>query len=173
MAVPAIPSLDIADEQLGHRFGAGEHRARSLEVEVHRHVVVGVDAGGDHDVEVGGRRDAGDPRDVAAEPDHGEVDEGVHATRFEFVEPRDGVGLAAGFVAPDRGIVLHHLGGQHEDVLMHERDAEIGCIDRSPCGIHLGHTAMLGRSWVSLRRNRYMSGESVQSRAATLVPAPG
>ena len=75
-----------------------------------RHVVVGVQAGGDDDVQVGGRRDAGDPRDVAAQPDHREVDDGVHAARLELVEPVDRVGHALRFVAPRFGVVLRDLG---------------------------------------------------------------
>ena len=68
---------------------AVEQRARAEEVEVHRHVVVGVDAGGDDDVDVGGRGDPGDAGDVAAQADHGEVDDGVHAAGLELVEPGD------------------------------------------------------------------------------------
>ena len=95
MPVPAMPSLMSRDEHLGHGLRAVEQRARPAEVEVHRHVVVGVEAGGDDDVEVGGRGDPRDARDVAAEPDHRQVDDGVHAAGLQFVEPGDRVGLAA------------------------------------------------------------------------------
>ena len=38
-------------------------------------------------------------------------------------------------------IVLGDLGGHDEHVLVHERDAEIGGVDRSPRGIQLRHVA--------------------------------
>ena len=49
---------------------------------------------------VGGRGDAGDARDVAAEADHRQVDDAVDAAGLELVEPRDRIGLPFGLVAP-------------------------------------------------------------------------
>ena len=139
MPVPAMPSVMSRDEHVGHGLRAVEQRSRAAEVEVHRHVVVGVDAGGDDDVDVGGRGDAGDAGDVAAEPDHRQVDDAVHAAGLELAQAGDGVGLALGLVAPDLGIVVDDLGGQHEDVLVHQRHAEVGGVDRSSRGIQLRH----------------------------------
>jgi hypothetical protein len=42
--------------------------------------------------------------------------------RVQLVEARHGVGDALLFVAPDIGIVLQDLGGQHEDVFVHQGD---------------------------------------------------
>ncbi len=81
------------------------------------------------------RGDAGDARDVATQPDHGEVDDGVHAARLELVEPGDGVGHPCVFVAPRLRVVLRDLGGHDEHVLVHERDADVSGIDWSLSGI--------------------------------------
>ena len=57
---------DLADEEVDHRLLAAEHRARTPEVEVHRDLVVGVDARGHDDVDLGHlRRDRRDARDGA------------------------------------------------------------------------------------------------------------
>ena len=117
--------LDVADEHVGHDLGTAERCARPAVVKVDRHVVVGVQPGRDDDVEVGLRRDSGDPRDVAAEADDREVDDGVDAAGLQFVQPGDRVGDAFGLVAPGFGIVLQDLGGHDEHVLVHERHAEV------------------------------------------------
>ncbi len=132
---------DVADEHVGHDLRAVEQGARPAEVEVHRHVVVGVDAGGDDDVDVGGRRDARDAGDVAAEPDHRQVDDAVDAAGLELVQALDRVGLTFGLVAPHLGMVGIDLGGQHEDVFVHQRHAEVGGVDGSSSGIQLRHSA--------------------------------
>ena len=49
--------LDVADEHVDHGLRAAERGAGPAVVEVHRHVVVGVEAGGDDDVELGRRGD--------------------------------------------------------------------------------------------------------------------
>ena len=85
--------LDVADEHVGHDLRAAQGAAGALVVEPERDVVVGVQTGGDHDVQVGGRGDPGDARDVAAQPDHGQVDDGVDAAGLQLVEPLDGVGF--------------------------------------------------------------------------------
>ena len=106
-----------------------------------RHVVVGVEAGGDDDVDVGGRGDPRDAGDVTAEPDDRQVDDAVHAAGLELVEAVDRVGLSLVLVAPDVGMVVDDLGGQHEDVFMHQRHAEVGGVDGSSRGIQLRHSA--------------------------------
>ncbi len=127
--------LDVADEHVGHDLRAAQLCARALVVEPERYVVVGVKPSRDNDIELGGGRDAGDARDVAAQPDHGEVDDGVHAAGLEFIEPGDGVGDPLFLVAPGFRIVLRDLGGHDEHVLVHERDAKIGGIDMSASGV--------------------------------------
>ena len=98
--------LDVADEHVGHGLRAAELVRRGPGSGRNRHVVVGVQPGGDDDVQLGGRRDAGDARNVAAQPDHGQVDDGVDAAGLQFVEPIDGVGFPFGFVAPGFRVVL-------------------------------------------------------------------
>jgi len=134
--------LDVPNEQLRHRLGAVKHGARPGEVEVHRHVVVGVHPGGNDNVELGGRRDA---RDVSAKPDDGEIDDAVHAARLQLVEATDRIGLATGFLTPDLGIVLHNLGRQHEYMLVHQRDAQVGRVDCAPRSVQLCHGRILLR----------------------------
>ena len=132
--------LDVADEHLGHGLGSAERSAGAEVVEVHRHVVVGVEAGRHDDVQFGGRGDAGDARKVAAEADDGQVDDGVDAAGLEFVQPDDRVGFALGAVAPGLRVVLHDLGGHDEHVLVHERHAEVGGVD-GPCrGVEKWHS---------------------------------
>ena len=64
------------------RIGPG-----SPEVEVHRDFVVGVDTGRHDDVDLGNLlRDRRDPRDVATQPDHGEVDERVDPVLLELAQ---------------------------------------------------------------------------------------
>ncbi len=55
--------------------------------------------------------DARDARNVAAEADHGQVDDAVDAAGLELVEPVDRVGLARGLVTPHLGVVGDHLRG--------------------------------------------------------------
>ena len=117
--------LDIADEQVRHGFGSVQFGTRPGEVEEHRHVVVGVDTGRHNDVQLGGRRDALDAGNVAAQPDNREIDDAVHAAGLQFVQPRDRVGHPLLLVTPNLGIVLQNLGREDEDVLVHQGDAEI------------------------------------------------
>ena len=126
--------LDIADEHVGHDLRAAHLAARTQVMEVERHVVVGVKPGCHNDIELSGRRDARDPRDVATQSDHGEVDDGIHAAGLELVEPGDGVGHPLFFIAPGFRVVLGDLGGHDEYVLVHECDAKLGGIDRSAYG---------------------------------------
>jgi hypothetical protein len=104
-------------------------------VEPKRYVVVGVQPRRDDDVQVGGRGNTGDPWDVAAQPDHGEVDDGVDAARLQLVEPIDGIGHPFVFVAPCLRVVQRDFRGHDEHVLVHERDADVGGIDWSLSGI--------------------------------------
>ena len=129
--------------------------ARALVVKPERHVVIGVKPGRHNDIQAGGRRDAGNARDIAAQADHREVDDGVHAAGLQLVEPGDGIGHSLFFVAPGVGVVLGNFGGHDEYVLVHERHAEISGIDGSTRGIEFGHVADArpGR-WSSNRGSR-------------------
>src|SRR6266851_1704239 len=44
-------ALDVAHEHIDHELPSAQRSSRSLEVEVKRNVVVGVDAGGDDDID--------------------------------------------------------------------------------------------------------------------------
>ncbi len=77
--VSAMPSSMSRTNMSDMISGPPSMAAGALVVEPERHVVVGVQTGRDDDVQVGGRGDAGDARDVAAQPDHRQVDDGVDA----------------------------------------------------------------------------------------------
>jgi hypothetical protein len=128
---------DVADEEVGHRLlrAAGEEE---------RHLVERVDAGGDHDVEVGNLLgDPLDPADVSALADHGDVDDRVDAVLGQLAQLADGVGDAPVLLAPLVGIVLLDVGRHHEDVLVHEHPAELGGLDRAPRRLDVCHTSMV------------------------------
>ncbi len=115
--------LDIPDEHVDHRvgdFGAGDRvERRTPVVEEERHVVVGVAAGGHDDVQIRKLlRDALDAWDVAAESDHGRVDDGAHSLRCKCAELLDRIGDPRLLVAPLVGVVLLDVGTEHEDVLV-------------------------------------------------------
>ena len=150
--------LDVTDEQVGHDLGPVQRRTRAEVVETERHVGVGVDAGRDDDVEIGGRGDSRDPRDVAAESDDGEIDDGVDASCLQLVEPRDRARLPRGVLTPRFRVVLHDFRRHDEDVFVHQRHTEIVGVDRAPRRIHFWHSGSLlrgGRLAVHDRHNRH------------------
>ncbi len=104
-------------------------------MEVERDVVVGINSGCDDNVDGRLPSHSLDAWNVAAETDHGEVDHGFYALRAEFVEPRHRIRNTFFFIAPSLRIVLHDLGGQHENVLVHESDAEFGGVEGSSNGV--------------------------------------
>lgn len=106
----------------------------------------GVKAGCHNDIQFSCRRDAGDPRDVAAQSDHSEIHDGVDTARLEFVEPGDGVGHPLLRIAPSFRKIPSDLGGHDEDVLVYERDAEVRGTDLAASGIQFWHNSMLVRS---------------------------
>ena len=108
-------------------------------VEEERHVVVGVQPGRDDDPEVHLLGDAGDARDVPPQPDDGRVDDGPDAERGHLVELVDGVGDALVLAAPLLRVVLLHVRGEREDVLVHEDLAEVLGVDGSGGGLDLRH----------------------------------
>ena len=83
MSVPWMPCLDVVDE-------AARPCGRASRVrEVVRHLVVRVEAGGDDDLHARLLRRFADERDVAAEAEHGEVDDGRDAVRLRLGELGD------------------------------------------------------------------------------------
>ena len=129
---------DVTHEHVDHHLGPLEDRARAAEVEVVRHVVVRVEPGRGDDVDVDLLVDLLDPRDVAPEPDDGEVDDGVDALRLEVSEASDGV-VDALLLVPALRIVGHDLGAQDEHMLVHEHAAEARGVDGTANGLDGGH----------------------------------
>ena len=72
-------------------------------------------------------------------PIGGDVDDRGDAIRGQFAQAADGVGDALGLIPPFLGIVLLHLGGEHEDVLMHQHPAEGGGLHRAARRLDLRH----------------------------------
>jgi hypothetical protein len=155
--------LDVAHEPVGHELdaAAGEEAA---EVHVQGDVVVGVDAGGDDDLHAGLLRDPLDARHVAAQADHGQVDDRVDAAVLQLVELGDGVRDLTLLVPPDVE-VLHHLRREDEHVLVHERATEVGGVDRTPDRLHLRHGVRLPSAVRgSVARSRSCSPASYRRR---------
>ena len=128
---------DVADEEIGHRL---LRPAREEE----RDLVEGIDAGGHHDVQLRDLiGDPLDPPDVPALADDGDDDDRADAVPRQLAKPADGVGDTLLLVAPFLGIVLLHVGGHHEDVLVHQHTPEIGDVDGSArrlnCLFHTPH----------------------------------
>ena len=131
------PVAGVGDEQLVELVDAAPEGTAPV-VEVVGELVVGVEAGGHHDVDV---HLVGHPfheLDVTAEPDDGEVDDGADARLVEFPQPFDGL-RDAGLGIPPGGPVLLDLRRQDEDVLVHERGPELLGVDRPASGHDGGH----------------------------------
>ena len=142
--VSPIPFPDLPDEEVHHRLRPPQDGARPAEVEVHRHVVVGVHAGCSDHVDLGDRpRDLHDARYVAAQTDDGEVDERVDPVLLELPELFGGPGHLGGLVPLLRR--LFDLRTQHEDVLVHQGAAQLRRVDRSAHRVDLGHRPPLDR----------------------------
>ena len=143
--VPAIPSVMSPHEHVHHRVGhLGAERLvqrGAAVVEEERHAVVGVQAGGDDDVELGHLLgDPLDPRQVTAQADHGRVDDRADALGGQRAQLGHRVGDPGVLAAPLGGVVLLHVRGEHEDVLVHVGRPEVGGVDRAADGGDLGHS---------------------------------
>jgi hypothetical protein len=101
--------------------------------------VIRVQAGGDDDVDVDLLVHPVQAPDVATEPDDGGVDDGVDASRLQLAQLADGVGDASLLVPPRVSVVLEDLRAEHEDVLVHERCAELVDVDGASDRLDLGH----------------------------------
>ena len=108
-------------------------------LEVEGHAVVGIDPGGDDDVEVDLSREFLDPRDVAPEADHGGVDDRVEAGLLELGQLGDRVGDLSLLVP--LVVVLLHIRSQNEDVLMHQGAAQVRRVNRTASRLYLCHAA--------------------------------
>ena len=102
--------FDVPHKHVGHKLIAAKNCSRALVMKVHGHVVVGVHACRDNDVEFGLGRDSLDTRNITSEPDDREVDYRIYASRFKLVQSRNGIGDSFLFVSPRFWKVLHDLG---------------------------------------------------------------
>jgi hypothetical protein len=134
---------DVAQEHLGHRLVATEHGVRAPVVQEVRDLVERVEPGGDDDVEVDLGVDPRHARDVAAEPDHGGVDDRGDAEVAQTAQLVDRVGDPDLLVPVLVAVVLHDVGAQHEHVLVHQRRPEIADVHRTPHRLHRGHRPYL------------------------------
>ena len=132
----ALP--DVAHEHVHHQLRTLQHGSRSTEMKVKRNLVVGVDSGRHDNVHRRPRRHARDAGNVAAEANHRKIHHRFDPARGEFVEPRNGFLNAPFLVTPSLRIIQHDLGGEHEDMLMHQGDAELGAVDGSANCIYHG-----------------------------------
>ena len=102
-------------------------------MEVHGDLVVGVDAGSDHDVDLGDLLGHGhDPGDVPAEADHRQVHDGVDPAGLQLPEAADR-GLLGMLLVPLLGGLLD-LRAEDEDVLVHEGLTQVGTLDPAQDG---------------------------------------
>ena len=137
---------DVAHEHVHHRVGhLGAERLvqrRAAVVEEKRHAVVGVQAGGDDDVELGHLLgDPLDPRQVTAQADHGRIDDRADALGGQRAQLGHRVRDPFVLAAPLARVVLLDVRGEHEDVLMHVGRPEVGDLHRAADGRDLAHSA--------------------------------
>src|SRR5439155_12622706 len=125
---------DVAGEVGDHRLGHVDEQAGTAVGVLLREFLVHVQAGRDHDVDRRLRRDPLRPRDVAAQPPYGRVDDRRYPLGGHGVELVDGAGDHRLLVPPVAAVVLHVLGGEHEEVLVHQGLAEVAQVDRPANG---------------------------------------
>jgi hypothetical protein len=101
--------------------------------------MVGVNPCGRHDVDLGLLRDLANARDVAPQPDDGEIDDGVNAFGLELIQPGDCVGDAMVFLAPFFRVIQEDLCIQHKDMLVHQSGTELRGVDGAANSLHLSH----------------------------------
>ena len=113
------PCLKIPHEHPGDKLRTAQHGARPAVVKIKRKIAISINAGGHDDAQFGRAGDALDPRNIASQPKHGQIDDRVDAARLQLVHPRDGVRNTLLFVAPFFRIVVLNIGIEYENVLMH------------------------------------------------------
>ena len=67
-----------------------------------------------------------DAWDGAAQTDGSEIHHALDPVSGEFIEPCSGVVDAFLLIPPRLGVIVHDFRRKDEDVLVHERDAELG-----------------------------------------------
>lgn len=127
----------VADEELAEELGTVDQLPGPPEPEEHRHVVIGVEAGRDDDVDLDLLRHLQDAGDVAAQAQHGQVDDRADAAGGDVVELLHRV-VDAGSLVPPARVVRLHLVVENEDVLVHQRHAEFVGRDRAEDGLDGG-----------------------------------
>ncbi len=137
-AGPRNTIFDIVEEVLVQDVHPARLERRRPVVEIVGQIVVGVEAGGHHDVEIDLLGHLLDELDVAAEAHHGQVDDGADAGLVQLLEALDGLGHAGDRV-PSGGPVRGHLGRADEDVFVHQRGAERAGVHRPAHRVHLTH----------------------------------
>ena len=157
---------EVANEHLDHRLGRRRVDGGPPVLKEERHPVVGVDTGGDDDIDVDLVVDALDARDVATQTNHGRVHDGVDAQPFQRTKPPDGIGDAVVLASPLGRVVLLHLRREHEHVLMHQRRTERRRVNRAIYDLDLGHPRAF--HWTA----RSTSDEPTVRRAAQTWPRP-
>ena len=135
------PDAGVVDAlaQLAHE-PAGDHVVGPSGQEVGQ-LEEGVDAGGDDEVDVHRGVDALDARDVAAQAEHGGIDDRLDPTGACDRQLLDRVGDADILVPIRRGApympeVLQRLGAHDEDVLVGERHPEAAGVDGAADGLN-------------------------------------
>ena len=117
-----------------------EDLAPAAVMEREREVVVGVVAGGEHDLQAGALGRPGDKRRVAVQARHGHVDNRANPGLAEPAEPlARGRHLGLGIPAPEAGPALLQGLCPDEHVLVHEHRAEIVDVDLPGGGRNVGH----------------------------------
>jgi hypothetical protein len=133
---------DVADEEIGDRADAVRAEV-ALRHPPH--------AGGHDHVHPGAAGDREDQIDVAAQIDGGQVDDGPDPAGVEIGHlPLRG--LQDGRPVPQMGPVLLHPGRAGDDVLVHQRGAELGRGHRAERCLHRGHADLPERVWVRAPR---------------------
>ncbi len=126
---------DVPDHQVGHLLVGAAHEMEGTLI---------VEAGGGDDLHARAARCFGDEGGIAAEVDGGEVDHRLHAGGEGGLQLRFGAGHEGGAVVLLR-ILLVVGRPEDEDVLVHEREAHVGGIERAGSGLDDGHGKHLGQ----------------------------
>ena len=161
---------DVVGEVVDHRVTRQvEEQSGAAVLVLVRDLVVRVEAGGHDDVDVGLLGHPLHARDVAAEPPHRRIEDGVDAERLQFVELGDRVGHPLVLVPPVAfAVVLQVLGGEHEHVLVHERRPHVRGVDRATDGLDGGHVFPSG-GWMEVLLS---APSATRSRRAATPSAP-
>ena len=121
-----MPVLDVAHEQPGELVGTVDRTARAVQLEVQRQRRSRVPAGGRDELDRRPAADRRDGADIAAEAGHGQVHDRPDPEVVEGLELAHVPARRRGFSSHSGpGEVALELRVTHEDVLVHQRDAEV------------------------------------------------